>query len=102
MARRGRKPNPKVEQDDLKALGIVRQILPLRNFLVERNAVAGESVEHGNTRLRQGGGGKKTKRNGKTAAPTDHRGVRLNLQVDVATFLPADLSISGDGQGSEA
>jgi hypothetical protein len=48
---RGRKPNPPVKQEDLSCLGIVRQILPYRNWLAERAAV--DETEHGNTRLRQ-------------------------------------------------
>jgi hypothetical protein len=48
---RGRKPNPKVEQEDLSCLGIVRQILPYRNWLSTQAAV--DETQHGNTRLRQ-------------------------------------------------
>jgi hypothetical protein len=48
---RGRKPNPKVEQEDLSCMGIVRQILPFRNWLSGQAAV--DEAQHGNTRLRQ-------------------------------------------------
>src|ERR1700689_3314377 len=48
----GRKPKPPVKQEDLSCLGIVREIMPYRNWLVER-AMAMDEAEHGNTRLRQ-------------------------------------------------
>src|ERR1700733_7243110 len=53
MARRGRKPKPKLTEDDkLACTHIVQEILPLRKWLVDQQVARGHS-EHGNTVLRQ-------------------------------------------------
>jgi hypothetical protein len=208
MAARGRKSKPKVQQRDISSLDIVRQILPLRNWLVERSVIAG-TQPHGNTALREadvlvlllagfynpfirslrlteqlsqldwirkhtalerapkstlsdalkrfnpehltpliqelvkqlpagvrtseatsllevgrqviaadgsmfslagevvwamhrGGRPRTVERNGRPPAASDPYAVRLNLQLDVDTFLPTDLSVSGNTEGSEA
>jgi hypothetical protein len=49
--KRGRKRKPPVKQEELSCLGIVRQILPYRDWLAEQVAI--DETEHGNTRLRQ-------------------------------------------------